>query len=139
MNTKPFQTKTTIINWGKRIYCGKLFQKLDFFSKRNTNTNHTIFKIYPILCDSYTFVNAYGKISKNKGALTKGISEDTELMKFYGFRDAEKIAKDFKTNQYKWNPTRRTWIPKPGKKTLRPIDTPTQRDRIVLEAILLIL
>ena len=105
------------------------------FQERNKNTSHVNYKVYHLLCKPYIFVNAYAKIIKNKGALTKGIKEDEEIMKFFGKNDAENIAENFKKHSYKWNPSRRTWIPKPGKKEKRPIDTPTQKDRIVQEAI----
>jgi group II intron reverse transcriptase/maturase len=110
-------------------------KKLENFTSRNTNTSHKNYKIHYLLHDPFTFVNAYAKVSKNKGALTKGVSTDSELMSYFGLTNAENIAKKFKTNCYEWSPTRRVWIPKPGKNKKRPIDTPTQEDRIVQEAI----
>ena len=56
-------------------------------------------------------------------------------MRFFQKSNAEKISNKFKKQNDSWKPTRRTWIPKPGKNKLRPIDTPTQEDRIVQEAI----
>lgn len=56
-------------------------------------------------------------------------------MKFFGIINAENIAEKFRKNCYRFKPTRRVWIPKPGKDTKRPIDTPTQEDRIVQEAL----
>jgi len=110
-------------------------KKLLGHQARNSITSHINHKVYHILCDPYTFINAYAKISKNKGALTKGVSEDEQVMLFFGQFDATKIAQKFKEGKYKFKPTRRKWIPKPGKKKMRPIDTPTQEDRIVQEAI----
>jgi RNA-directed DNA polymerase len=89
-----------------------------------------------LLCNPYTFVNAYTAISKNKGALTKGIDPEETIASYFGLINAENIAKRFPTNFYQWKPVRRVWIPKPGKKTTQPIDTPIQEDRIVQEAIL---
>lgn len=105
------------------------------YTLRNQDTTHINYKIYHLLGDSFTFVNAYTKISKNEGALTKGVSSDNEIMKFYGQTQAESIAEKFRSNSYKFKPARRVWIPKPGKNKKRPIDTPTQEDRIVQEAI----
>lgn len=59
-------------------------------------------------------------------------------MLYFSRSKAINIANKFKTQTYQWKPARRT-IPKPGKRTLRPIDTPTQQDRIVQEAIRCIL
>lgn len=109
--------------------------QLERCSQRNQNTQHKNFKLYHLLCAPFTFINAYVKISKNKGALTKGPNKDGEIRKYFGFKDANQIATKFKNNTYLWNPSRRTLIPKPGKTTLRPIDTPTQEDCIVQEAI----
>lgn len=105
------------------------------FQNRNSDTNHINYKIYHLLQDPFTFVNAYVRISKNKGALTKGIPDDEEIMRFFQLSNAEKLAKEMTMGNYQWKPTRRTLIPKPGKNKLRPIDTPTQKDRIVQEAI----
>ena len=85
------------------------------YTLRNQDTTHINYKIYHLLGDSFTFVNAYTKISKNEGALTKGVSSDDEIMKFYGQTQAESIAKKFRSNSYKFKPARRVWIPKPGK------------------------
>jgi len=130
----------------KEAIRGFLKQGLEFITKRfshleaHKNRNaleigHTNYKIYHLLCDPATFINAQVNISKNKGALTKGIESDEEVNRFFGLEEAEKIAEKFKQNKYKWSPVRRTWIPKPGKTTKRPIDTPTQQDRIVQEAL----
>jgi len=106
---------------------------------KNQNTTHINYKIYHLLGDPFTFVNAYTKISKNDGALTKGVSSDEEMTKFFGQIQAESIAKKFRSNSYKFKPAhinyKRVWIPKPGKNKKRPVDTPTQEDRIVQEAI----
>jgi group II intron reverse transcriptase/maturase len=112
----------------------KLSKKLTNHTKRNKKTNHINHKIFYLLHDPYTFVNAYTKISKNRGALTKGYDEDN-IMEFFGLKKAEKIAKQIKSEQYKFKPVKRTWVPKPGKKKKRPVDVPTQSDRIVQEAI----
>ena len=45
----------------------KLGKKLKQHTKRNSNTNHINYKIFHLLYDPFTFVNAYTKISKNKG------------------------------------------------------------------------
>lgn len=111
-------------------------KKLKRFQERNLNVSHINYKVVHLLHDTYTFVNAYAKISKNKGALTKGVLSDEQTMEFFGQIDALKIAEKFKKNSYLFKSTRRTFIPKLGKKSkMRPIDTPTQEDRIVQEAI----
>lgn len=112
-----------------------LGSNLKAFYNRNKNIYHINYKIYHLLCHPFTFINAYGRIVKNQGATTRGIEKDFGLLEYFDISKAEQIAKKFKTDQYYWQPARRTWIPKPGKTTKRPIDTPTQEDRIVQEAI----
>nr|YP_009370203.1 putative reverse transcriptase/maturase [Bulboplastis apyrenoidosa]ARO90692.1 putative reverse transcriptase/maturase [Bulboplastis apyrenoidosa] len=111
-------------------------KKLKRFQDRNSNIYHVNYKVFHLLYDPYTFINAYAKISKNKGALTKSVVSDASTMEFFGQKDAINIANKFKQNAYISQPVRRTLIPqrrKPGKK--RPIDTNTQKDRIVQEAL----
>jgi hypothetical protein len=44
-----------------------------------------------LLHDPFTFVNAYTKISKNKGALTKGYKDSSD-MGYFGLKKAQIIA-----------------------------------------------
>lgn len=129
----PIEDKDEIRRlFDKTMVKGKNFTR---HTLRNKDTTHINYKIYHLLGDPFTFVNAYTKISKNDGALTKGISSDEEITRFFGLIEAESIARKFRSNSYKFKPARRVWIPKPGKNKKRPIDTPTQEDRIVQEAI----
>ena len=146
--TNPLRVKTIMNNNNKNLKWKKIkiieqknkklieekSEKLTKHTKRNKNTNHINYKIFHLLHNRYTFVNAYVKISKNKGALTEG-HEDEKIMEFFGIKKAEKIANQIKKDQYKFKPVKRTWIDKPGKKKKRPIDVPNQSDRIVQEAI----
>lgn len=112
----------------------KLSYQLNRHTQRNLDTNHINHKIQHLLHDPFTFINAYTKISKNKRALTKGYT-DEQIMQLFGQNKVESIAKKIKENSYQFKPVKRTWISKPGKKKKRPIDVPTQSDRIVQEAI----
>ena len=53
-------------------------KKLIRHTERNKNTTHINHKVQHLLYDPFTFVNAYAKISKNKGALTEGHKDDCE-------------------------------------------------------------
>lgn len=128
----PSERKTLIVEGQRKIL--ELSVHLRNHTDRNKNVNHINYKIHHLLHHPFTFVNAYAKISKNKGALTKGYDEDGS-MKLFGLEKAEKIVKKIKTDKYKFKPVRRNWIPKPGRKAKRPVDVPTQSDRIVQEAI----
>jgi len=112
----------------------KLGYQLKRHTIRNSDTSHINYKIFHLLTDPFTYVNAYTKISKNRGALTEGY-EDDQTTVLFGLDKAEKIAKKVKEGTYKFKPVKRTWVPKPGKTTKRPLDVPTQSDRIVQEAV----
>lgn len=112
----------------------KLVIPLRNHTNRNKNIGHINHKIMHLLYDPFTFVNAYTKISKNQGAMTEGV-DDEGTMRLFGLVTANRIAKSIKNNKYQFKPVRRNWIPKPGKKKKRPIDVPTQSDRIVQEAL----
>lgn len=76
---------------------------------------------------------AYTKLSKNKGAMTpgtKGLTADS-----IGEKTIQKISNQILTGNYKWNPVKRIFIPKPGKSTKRPLGLPDFNDKIVQEAI----
>ena len=120
------QSRDLITNLGKR---------LEAHTKRNLNTNHINGKIFHLFRDPFLFVNAYTKISKNKGALTAGY-KDSETMKYFGIAKANQLARKVTEENYEFSPTKRTWIPKPGgKNKKRLLDVPTQSDRSVQEAI----
>lgn len=112
----------------------RLSFRLREHTKRNENGEHINYKLHHLLHDPFTFVNAYAKISKNKGTLTEG-HEDEGVMKLFGLQTATRIAEKIKNNKYQFKPIKRIWIPKPGKNKKRPIDIPTQSDRIVQEAL----
>lgn len=112
----------------------RLGKRLMRYADRNLDTKHVNRKIFFLLRDPFTYVNAYAKISKNKGAHTEGY-QDEKIMKYFGLKDAQKLAKEIGQGIYEFSPAKRTWIPKPGKKKKRPIDVPTQSDRIVQEAV----
>lgn len=122
-------TNQEILENGEQMIV-QLSYQLQRLRKRNLDTKHQNYKIHHILYDPFTFVNAYSKISKNFG-----IREDDEIKNFFGITNAEIIANKFKTNRYKWKPTRRTCIKKPGKNKIQSIDTFTQQDRIAQEAL----
>lgn len=103
-------------------------------TQRNKNTKHINYKIYHLLHRPFTFVNSYAKISKNKAALSKGY-KDSQIIEYFGICKAESIANKFKSNSYIWSPVGLTRIPKSRNNTKRPINTPTQEDRICQEAL----
>ena len=87
-------TNTTRINEAKS-YINKLSKKLEKHTLRNKNIEHINFKVHYLLHDPFLFINAYSKISKNKGAMTRGF-DDEGVMKFFGLESAKIIANKLK-------------------------------------------
>jgi len=88
--------------------------------------------VYKHLLDPKLYLKAYGKIYRNQGAMTPGTTEETvdgmSLDKIAGIIDL------LKSERYRWNPARRTYIPKKdGKK--RPLGMPTWSDKLLQEVI----
>lgn len=79
---------------------------------------------------------AYTNIYSNKGAMTKGVDGAT----LDGFSDerAAGIVKLLKGDRYRFNPSRRVYIPKANGK-LRPLGIPTADDKLVQEVVRIIL
>lgn len=112
----------------------KLSERFNRHVMRNKNLTHINRKIFYLLHDPFTIINAYAKISKNKGALTE-VYGDEKKMKYFGMKQAKTITEKLKKGTYKFKSLKRTWIPKPEKKIKRPLGVPTQSDGVVQEAI----
>jgi group II intron reverse transcriptase/maturase len=93
-------------------------------------------RVYKLLFNQDLFLMAYGKIYRNKGAMTHGVTEETPDGMSREKVDA--IIEALRYERYQWLPTRRTSIPKKnGKK--RPLGIPVWSDKLVQEVIRLIL
>ena len=78
------------------------------------------------------YLRAYARLSKNDGALTRGITSET-----VDGMSQEKMAKIIEAIRYErwhWTPVRRKHIPKPKGGT-RPLGMPTWSDKLVQEVI----
>jgi len=93
-------------------------------------------RVYRQLFNPELFLQAYGKIYRNNGAMTKGTTSETvdgmSLQKIHNIIDL------LKQERYIWTPVRRKEIPKDrqqanGKK--RPLGLPTWSDKLVQEAV----
>ena len=92
--------------------------------------------VYRQLYSRDLHLRAYGRIYRNNGAMTPGVTAETvdamSLEKIDGIIDA------LRREAYRWSPARRTHIPKKnGKK--RPLGLPTWSDKLVQEALRLLL
>src|SRR6266436_4771260 len=93
-------------------------------------------RVYRQLYNLNLYLTAYGRIYRNAGAMTPGVTEETvDAMSLEKMRD---IIAAMRQERYQWQPARRTYIPKKnGKK--RPLGMPVWSDKLLAEVIRMIL
>ena len=93
-------------------------------------------RIYRQLYNTNLYLTAYGRIYRNAGAMTPGVTEETvDAMSLEKIRD---IIQAVRQERYQWQPARRTYVPKKnGKK--RPLGMPVWSDKLLAEVIRTIL
>ena len=102
----------------------------------NANKDEVFTKLYRYLLRPDLYYEAYRNLYANNGAATKGVDNDTAD----GFSEAKiaRIIKSLTDETYQPKPVRRTYIKKAnGKK--RPLGIPTFTDKLVQEALRMIL
>src|SRR5215831_17619725 len=93
-------------------------------------------RVYRLMLNRNLFLIAYGKIYRNKGAMTHGVTDETPDGMSLAKIDA--IIEVLRDERYQWEPARRTYIPKKnGKK--RPLGMPVWSDKLLQEVIRMIL
>ena len=89
-------------------------------------------RVYRLLFNRDLYLQAYGKIYRNKGAMTHGVTDETPDGMSLAKIDA--IIAALRYERYRWMPARRTYVPKKnGKK--RPLGMPVWSDKLVQEVI----
>jgi group II intron reverse transcriptase/maturase len=92
--------------------------------------------LYRQLFNPELYLRAYARLSANAGALTPGSTPDTvdgmSLVKI------DRLIADLRAERHRWTPVRRTYLPKPNGKQ-RPLGIPTWTDKLLQEALRLIL
>jgi group II intron reverse transcriptase/maturase len=93
-------------------------------------------RVYRQLYNRELYLKAYGRIYRNNGAMTRGVTE--EVADSMSLEKIDAIIDALRHERYRWKPARRVWIPKKnGKK--RPLGVTTWSDKLVAEAVRLIL
>ncbi len=106
---------------------------LERIAKNASNHKDGVYtRLYRYLLREDIYYIAYQKLSKNKGALTKGVDNDTA--DGFGKRYTEKIIKELTSGTFKPKPVRREFIRKPNGQ-MRPLGIPSFRDKLVQEVI----
>jgi group II intron reverse transcriptase/maturase len=93
-------------------------------------------RIYRQLFNPHLYLTAYGRIYRNKGAMTPGVTEETA--DGMSLAKIETIIQAVKRERYQWQPARRTYLlKKNGKK--RPLGMPVWSDKLLAEVMRMIL
>jgi len=111
-------------------------QYLDLVNKRGQD-GKPLKRVYANMLKLDFFINAYGKLYRNKGALTKGV--DGKTVDGTSLKKLEVLIEELRTRQFEWTPVRRSYLTKKEGKKKRPLGIPAWRDKIVAEVIRVIL
>jgi retron-type reverse transcriptase len=110
------------------VYLGLLRER----GKRGLSLN----RVYRQLFNRNLYLTAYGKIYRNAGSTTKGVTDET--VDAMSLEKIDKIIQSLRTEHYEWQPAKRIYISKRnGKK--RPLGLPVWSDKLLAEVIRLIL
>jgi group II intron reverse transcriptase/maturase len=93
-------------------------------------------RVYRQLFNRELYLKAYGRIYRNNGAMTRGITEET--VDGMSLEKIDSIIETLRHERYRWKPARRVWIPKKNGKQ-RPLGVTTWSDKLVAEVVRLIL
>jgi group II intron reverse transcriptase/maturase len=93
-------------------------------------------RVYKHLFNPAFYLHAYGKISRNAGAMTQGTTPET--VDGMTLQKIHRIIARLKQERYRWTPVRRTAIPKANGK-MRPLGIPTWSDKLLQEVLRMLL
>jgi group II intron reverse transcriptase/maturase len=88
--------------------------------------------VYRMLYNPDLYLRAYGRLYKNKGAMTKGTTDET--VDGMSLTKIKCLIDDIRHERYRWTPVRRVHIPK-KKGGQRPLGLPTWRDKLLQEVL----
>jgi group II intron reverse transcriptase/maturase len=87
---------------------------------------------YRLLYQRDLYLRAYGKLYRNQGAMTPGITAET--VDGMSLEKIDAIIDALRHERYRWTPVRRTYVPK-SNGTRRPLGLPTWSDKLLQEVI----
>ncbi len=93
-------------------------------------------RIYRQLFNPHLYLTAYGRIYRNKGAMTPGVTEETADS--MSLEKINTIIQAVRQERYQWQPARRTYILKKNGKQ-RPLGMPVWSDKLLAEVMRMIL
>jgi retron-type reverse transcriptase len=93
--------------------------------------------VYRQLYNPELYLVAYGKIYRNQGAMTPGVTSETA--DGMSLEKIQRIIETLRNERYQWRPARRTYIEKKNSMKKRPLGLPVWSDKVLQEVIRLIL
>lgn len=107
-------------------------------SKNSLNNKDEVFtRLFRYLLREDIWFEAYRNLYANNGASTKGVNDDTA--DGFSERKIQKITEQLKNGKFNPTPVRRTYIQKKNSNKMRPLGIPTFTDKLVQEAVRMIL
>lgn len=94
-------------------------------------------RIYRQLFNRELYLVAYGRIYRNEGAMSPGVTAET--VDGMSLRKIDAIIEAVRYERYHWTPVKRVYIAKPGTTKKRPLGMPTWSDKLLGEVVRLIL
>jgi group II intron reverse transcriptase/maturase len=94
-------------------------------------------RLYRLLFNRELYLVAYGKLYRNDGALTPGVTSET--VDGMALAKIEALIAKLRAERYRWTPVRRAYIEKKGSMKKRPLGLPTWSDKLLQEVLRLIL
>ena len=79
--------------------------------------------VYRQLYNPDLYLRAYGRIYRNDGAMTRGVTAET--VDGMSLEKIRAIIELLRSERYRWAPVRRTYIEKKGSTKKRPLGIPT--------------
>ncbi len=89
-------------------------------------------RLYRELYDLNRYLQAYGKLYRNDGAMTPGVTPET--VDGTSVEKMQLLIRSLRDGRFGWTPTKRVYIPKKNGKT-RPLGLPTWSDKLVQEVV----
>jgi group II intron reverse transcriptase/maturase len=114
----------------------KPLERLSKLYELNLNSAWINKDLYRLVCSPDMLIIAYERIKSKSGNMTPGT--DGETLDGFSMSYVTRLADELKSESFQFRPTRRHFIPKRNGK-MRPLGIPSPRDKVVQEAIRIIL
>src|SRR5438477_1073741 len=86
--------------------------------------------VYRMLYNPDLYLRAYARLYKNKGAMTRGVTDET--VEAMSLTKIKQLIDDVRHERHRWTPVRRVYIAK-KKGGQRPLGLPTWKDKLLQE------